>query len=66
MGVIGRLDEQVDAVLIGPLQRRGEPQPDEQAAAEQAEPPGRPAQPEARRAEPDAPRAATALPVWLL
>ena len=29
MSVIGRLDEQVDAVLIAPLKKRGEKTPDE-------------------------------------
>ena len=32
MPVIGRLDEQVDAVLIKPLARRGEPAGDDPAA----------------------------------
>ncbi|HEX8649589.1 MAG TPA: hypothetical protein VF708_02030 [Pyrinomonadaceae bacterium] len=32
MPVIGRLDEQVDAVLIKPLERRGEPAGDDTAA----------------------------------
>ena len=33
MSVIGRLDEQVDAVLIAPLKKRGEKQPDEMTSS---------------------------------
>jgi hypothetical protein len=66
MGVIGRLDEQVDAVLIEPLRRRDEPLGDEHDEAGQAERPERPAQLPARIEESGAQRAADDLPVWLL
>ena len=68
MSVIGRLDEQVDAVLISPLKRKLTP---DEAAREDARdaPTETPARShEDRDAEPpDVPReTGDALPVWLL
>ena len=64
MSVIGRLDEQVEAVLINPLRRR-ERAPDEEARDEPATP--APAT-EERDAEssPETRERDAALPVWLL
>jgi hypothetical protein len=74
MSVIGRLDEQVDAILIAPLKKRGERKEETEAATDTQTP---------DRAEPSAPkqqsvpgrvgkssehrqREADTLPVWLL
>jgi hypothetical protein len=65
MGVIGRLDEQVDAVLITPLKRTSAPDAAERAHrnehAEQVEQP-----PHAQRERGNAQTDADELPVWLL
>ena len=65
MSVIGRLDEQVDAVLIAPLKRKGEPAEGEReqkrARAEQVE-----QTPRAPRKQGKEQTAADELPVWLL
>ena len=66
MGVIGRLDEQVDAILITPLRRTDETKRDEHGAAEQDAPTRPLAQLPAQHKEPDAQRATDDLPVWLL
>ena len=64
MSVIGRLDEQVEAVLINPLNRR-ERAPDEEAR-EEPQPPA-PANVERDAETPTEPRAPSdGLPVWLL
>ena len=64
MSVIGRLDEQVDAMLITPLKRR--PESEEQTAV--AFPPSLPPVPtlEEVRKEQDESNADLPLPVWLL
>jgi hypothetical protein len=64
MPVIGRLDDQVEAVLINPVRRR--PTPDE---AEREQPPApAPVSGEPDRADPPAEKreAESALPIWLL
>jgi len=66
MGVIGRLDEQVDAVLIEPLRRKDEPRRDEHDEADQVELTRQPAPLPTQRKESGAQGAADDLPVWLL
>ncbi|MGI9105613.1 MAG: hypothetical protein ACR2G4_05130 [Pyrinomonadaceae bacterium] len=61
MSVIGRLDEQVEAVIISPLKHR--PTPEGKPCAD--EPDQTPAPPEPG-AEPDEGEVAPPLPVWLL
>ncbi len=67
MSVIGRLDEQVAAVLIAPLRRSAEPEapppeapPQKETAASQLQRETRADEPSARR------RTQSELPVWLL
>jgi len=64
MSVIGRLDEQVDAVLIETLKRR----PESEAHTAVAPPPSLPTVPtlEEVRKEQDESNADLPLPVWLL
>lgn len=62
MPVIGRLDEQVDEVLIRPLDR-GRAQPDGEAPEGKAPAPDSPPAPESER---EGRRAPDELPVWLL
>ncbi len=64
MSVIGRLDEQMDAVLIEPLKRR----PESQKQTTIAPPPSFPPVPtlEEVRKEQDESNADLPLPVWLL
>ena len=72
MAVIGRLDEQVDAVLISPLarKRRPEPPPEGAAADGQSAPDARqpPSQTSTDSDAADVARGAAreTLPVWLL
>ena len=69
MPVIGRLDEQVDAVLIKPLERRGEPERNSVAARsnENIERPQSAIQTALEKdAQPDARADREELPVWLL
>ena len=68
MTVIGRLDEQVDAVLIAPLKRKQRADADAQEqAADEIEAAHTAPPVNAHRAEQDArPKAETELPVWLL
>jgi hypothetical protein len=72
MTVIGRLDGQVDAVLIEPLKRRREPgaveTTDEKAQVESAtKPQHETTEARARSAKTEGPRAVDVdLPVWLL
>jgi hypothetical protein len=73
MSVIGRLDEQVDAVLIAPLKKRGEKTPDEttppllRSPARNAPSSVKPRRAPAndRMSEPESPKR-DELPVWLL
>ena len=68
MSVIGRLDEQVDAVLIAPLKKRGEQPPDEPhspardvpSSAKHIRAPDSDEKPEQKSRKSDE------LPVWLL
>jgi hypothetical protein len=70
MPVIGRLDDQVDAVLISPVGRRNRPEADERdaqtaqdegAVTDAASPAGKSDEQSA-----DKPRTRETLPVWLL
>jgi hypothetical protein len=63
MSVIGRLDDQVENVLITPVKRQQQRTPDEEPRSPQQVPAteAREAEPESERHEADAP-----LPVWLL
>jgi hypothetical protein len=70
MSVIGRLDDQVEAVLINPLKRRERASDGE---AERAAPPVVPSPPassdderEAESTSPETREVDSALPVWLL
>lgn len=64
MPVIGRLDDQVDEVLIKPLsKRRGN---EDAHAPATPTPPPRPSAAEEAATEHDDARARTELPVWLL
>lgn len=72
MSVIGRLDEQVDAVLIAPLKKRGEKPPDETTPPAPAAARNVPSSVKHGRAPasdkmsaPESPRP-DELPVWLL
>ena len=74
MSVIGRLDEQVDALLINPLKKRGTREADEEAAQQPIEttPQSVPVASAKSRATSNAKRAGREgsaqdeLPVWLL
>ncbi|HWS56316.1 MAG TPA: hypothetical protein VN228_19415 [Pyrinomonadaceae bacterium] len=63
MPVIGRLDGQVDEVLIKPLERGRRPEPPEAPAGDARTPPPEPAQEPPRRETSDHP---AELPVWML
>ncbi len=70
MSVIGRLDEQVDAVLIAPLARKGEGQAPQRCAAEpheNIEQPRTATRTEGETEDAESTRARRdELPVWLL
>jgi hypothetical protein len=62
MSVIGRLDEQVDALLISPLgKKRDAPEPAPQPVKEEAN-----TQPDKESSAPESGARAEELPVWLL
>lgn len=72
MSVIGRLDDQTDAILIKPLEKRSRRSPGAEARDERT--PGDPAEaprtdrrtPDAEQSSSDAPARRAELPVWLL
>ena len=67
MAVIGRLDEQVDAVLISPLaKKRGETAPAAPPVPEQQQPSPSPTSAAADTADVESKVARETLPVWLL
>ena len=66
MAVIGRLDEQVDAVLIEPLRRTGERADDRHDPTAEEAAPARPPITPVQSEDADARPAAHELPVWLL
>ncbi len=66
MTVIGRLDDQVNAVLIEPLRRKDKPNTADQQQPEQTESAQPQTQPLAAPDEPRAEHAPDDLPVWLL
>ena len=66
MAVIGRMDEQVDAVLIEPLRRKGERAADRRDPTAGEAAPARPPITPVQSEDADAPAAAHELPVWLL
>jgi hypothetical protein len=67
MSVIGRLDDQVERVLIDPLRRRERNEDEGEREAPPLQPPPAPSHEEREAESSDATRAVqAALPVWLL